>query len=133
MKELVAIFICVVLPVAIVLITSITKINNDNKRTKVLIKAIEANNDIDADKLAEALAKPRKSALEVLNNRLLKGCIGTLGGIALLCVSLVAYGNRTSEYDTDYAAFLVFGALATAVGIGYLITYFITRKQLPHD
>ena len=62
---LVPIFICVVLPVAIVAIIYWERVNNDNKRTQVLIKAIEANNDIDADKLAEALAKPRKTAKEI--------------------------------------------------------------------
>ena len=40
---LVPIFLCVVLPVAIVAIIYWEKINSTNKRTQVLIKAIEAN------------------------------------------------------------------------------------------
>ena len=52
---LVPIFVCVVLPVAVVAIIAATKMNNDNKRSKVLIKAIESNCGIDADNLAEAL------------------------------------------------------------------------------
>ena len=54
---LVPIFVCVVLPVAIVAIVFAAAMNNDNKRAKVLIKAIESNCGIDADKLAEALQK----------------------------------------------------------------------------
>lgn len=38
---LVPIFICVVLPVAIVLIVFLAAMNSDNKRAKILIKAIE--------------------------------------------------------------------------------------------
>lgn len=79
---LVLIFICVVLPVAIVLIVFLAAINSDNQRAKVLIKAIESNNGIDADKLAEALQKPRKSAQELLNARLLRGCICSFLGIS---------------------------------------------------
>ena len=70
---LVPIFLCVVLPVAIVAIIYWEKINSTNKRTQVLIKAIEANNGINADKLAEALSGQRKSAKEILNGRLLRG------------------------------------------------------------
>ena len=57
---LVPIFVCVVLPVAIIAIIFGASINSDNKRSQVLIKAIESNCDIDADKLAEALQKPKK-------------------------------------------------------------------------
>ncbi len=81
---LVPIFVCVVLPVAIIAIIFGASINSDNKRSKVLIKAIESNCDIDADKLAEALQKPKKTALEILNLRLLRGCIFSLVGIAVL-------------------------------------------------
>ena len=56
---LVPIFICVVLPVSVVLIRAIMNMHTENKRSEVLLKAIEANNCIDADKLAQALAKPR--------------------------------------------------------------------------
>ena len=56
---LVPIFVCVVLPVAIVAIVFAAAINNDNKRSKVLIKAIESNCGINADKLAEALQNLR--------------------------------------------------------------------------
>lgn len=65
MEEIIAvsipIFICVVLPISIVALVVRASINSDNKRAQVLIKAIESNCGIDADKLAEALQKPKKS------------------------------------------------------------------------
>ena len=129
---LVPIFICVVLPVAIVAIIYWERVNNDNKRTQVLIKAIEANNDIDADKLAEALAKPRKTAKEILNGRLLKGCIFTLIGVACEIFALVQYFSHdadTSFLDSIEASGII-GGVSLAIGISFLIVYFVTRKQV---
>ena len=88
---LVPIFVCVVLPVAIVAIVFAASMNNDNKRAKVLIKAIESNCGIDADKLAEALQKPKKTAREILNLRLLRGCIFSFIGIALCIVGIIPF------------------------------------------
>ena len=50
---LIPISVCVILPIAIVSIISYVRMNSDNQRTQVLLKAIEANNNIDDDKLAE--------------------------------------------------------------------------------
>ena len=127
---LVPIFVCVVLPVAVVAIIAATKMNNDNKRSKVLIKAIESNCGIDADKLAEALQKPKKTAREILNNRLLLGCIFSFVGLALCIVGIVSLCMGT-EFSADPVTVpLVFGGASLAVGLSYLIVYFVTRKQI---
>lgn len=124
------IFICVVLPIAITAIIYASSMFSDRQRTKVLLKAIESNNSIDADKLAETLQKPGKSATEILNLRLLRGCIFTLIGIALCIVSLVAVINGEKLFEDDAATVpLVFGGISVAIGISYLIVYFVTRKQ----
>ena len=54
---LVPIAICCILPICVVWIIFHAATNGDNKRAEVLIKAIESNNGIDADRLADALAK----------------------------------------------------------------------------
>ena len=120
---LVPIFICVVLPVAIALIVCWAKVNNDNKRAEVLIKAIEANNSIDTDKLAEALQKPKKTEREILNMRLQRGCIFSLLGISSLIYGLCC--------DKEYANIVC--CVALPIGIGFLITYFVTRKNIRVD
>ncbi|WP_290234455.1 hypothetical protein [Bacteroides acidifaciens] len=127
---LVPIFVCVVLPVAVVAIIAATKMNNDNKRSKVLIKAIESNCGIDADKLAEALQKPKKTAREILNNRLLLGCIFSFVGLALCIVGIVSLCMGT-EFSADPVTVpLVFGGASLAVGLSYLVVYLVTRKQI---
>lgn len=127
---IVPIGICVVLPIAIVLIVSLARINSDNKRSKIIVKAIEANNNIDADKLAESLKKPRLSAREMLNFRLLRGCIYSLIGLVFVVIGL-AYmlGSETSDPDLVTAS-LVCGGVSLAIGLSYLIVYYVTRKQV---
>lgn len=130
MKDiLVPIFVCVVLPVSVVLITSLSKMYGDKKRSQIIIKAIEANNDVDTDKLIEALRKPRKTARELLNSRLQRGSMFALIGLALIIVGIVNL-CAGSELAADPVSIpLVFGGASLAIGLSYLITYFVTRKQ----
>ncbi len=127
---LVPIFICVVLPVAIVLIVFLYNMNSDNKRAEVLIKAIEANKDIDTDKLAEAFSKPRRSPREILNLRLLRGSIFTLCGLGFVIFGLVGLANDFTIRMEPVMIPMICGASCLAVGISYLIVYFVTRNQL---
>ncbi len=125
---LIPIFICVVLPVLIVWIVFRAAMNNDNKRAEVLIKAIEANNGIDADRLADALGKPRKTAREILNLRLLRGCIFSLIGLGFFATSILA---NIEELHPDNIVFpMLIGSVSLAIGASYLIVYFVTRKQV---
>lgn len=124
------IFVCGILPLAFAALVFAGAMNNDNKRAKVLIKAIEANCGIDADKLAEALQKPKKTAREILNIRLLRGCIFSFIGIALCIVGTVSFsmGSEFASYPVTVP--LIFGGVSIAIGVSYLIVYFVTRKQV---
>ncbi len=123
MEFLVPIAICAILPISIVLVVFLASMYSEKKRAQVLIKAIEANNSIDADKLADALRKPKKTALEILNRRLLWGCIFSLIGIALLVLGFIDKTEEAME-------FFSFGGLSLALGASFLIVYFATRKQV---
>lgn len=127
---LVPIFVSVVLPVAIVAIVFAAAMNNDNKRAKVLIKAIESNRGIDADKLAEALQKPKKTAREILNLRLLRGCIFSFIGLALCIVGIASLCMGTEFSANPVTGPLIFGGASIATGLSYFVVYFVTRKQI---
>lgn len=126
---LIPIGVSTILPICIVWIIFKAAMNNDNKRAEVLIKAIEANNGIDAEKLAEALGKPRKTPKDILYKRLLRGCIFTMTGIALIaaCIILSWCGNSSV---IAFRSFLLAGSVSIAIGISFLIVYFITRQQI---
>lgn len=127
---IIPIFICVILPVAIVLIISLTKINADNKRSQIIIKAIEANKDVDTDKLIESLKKSQQSAREILNARLLRGCMYSLIGISLAIVG-IANLCTGAVFSSDMVTVpFIFGGIALAIGISYLIVFFVTRTEI---
>lgn len=130
---LVPIFICVVLPVSVVLIRAIMNMHTENKRSEVLLKAIEANNSIDADKLAQALAKPRPTPRELLNLRLLRGCLFGLIGLGLMIAGLIGLANNVPFESDPVSVPLIFGASCLAIGLSYIIVYFATRKQVDDE
>lgn len=125
---LVPIFICCVLPLGVVITVFISSMYSDKRRSDVLIKALETNNsDLNVDKLAEALGKRRKTPREVLNKRLLIGCICLFSGIAVM---LVPYLISLQDPSVDNSEMYLVGAILLAIGISYLIVYFMTRKQI---
>lgn len=127
---LVPLGICVALPVLIVLIVCRATMNSDNKRAAVLIEAIRANNNIDTDALAKAFARPRRSALEILNRRLLWGCLW--GGIGLVLTLVAIIMPIVYDLDPDVMiGLLIVGLILLAIGASFLVVYFVTRKQLP--
>lgn len=124
-----SIFICVILPVAVVLIVNLTKINAENKRTQIILKAIEANKDVDTDKLIESMKKNKKTAREILNARLLRGCMYSLIGVALAIVGIVGIATGSSFSEDSVMLPFIFGGISLAIGISYLIVWNVTRKD----
>lgn len=127
---LVPIFCGCVLPIAIVLIISLRKMNETSNRSQILIKAIEANKDVDTDKLIESLKEPQKTQQEILNVRLLRGCMYTLIGVALAIVGITNLSTGSNFSDDPVTVPFLFGGISLAIGISYLIVYFVTRKQV---
>lgn len=129
-EVLIPIFVACVMPIAIVLIISLTKMNDQNKKSQIIIRAIEANREVDTDKLIESLRKPETTPREILNHRLLRGCMFSLIGICLVIVGIVNLCTG-SEFSSDPVTVpVIFGSISLAIGISYLIVYFVTRKQV---
>lgn len=126
---LVPIFVCVVLPVAIVLITSFSDYAKEKEKANIIIKAIEANT-IDTDKLVDSMRKPQKTARQILNSRLLKGCIFSLVGLFICIVGIVNLCTGASFSSDPVTVPLIFGGASIALGLSFLIVYFVTRKQV---
>lgn len=119
---LIPIGVCVVLPIMLVWIYFRSVNNSTNRRTEVLIKAIENNANIDAEKIAEALGKDSRSAEEMQLQRLLRGCIFTLIGVMSVVISQIVPQVRLQ------VMFIIAG-LSFAIGAGYLIVYFVARRS----
>lgn len=129
-EVLITLLVCVILPVGIVFIINYRKINKDNQRAKILTKMIESANDIDGEKLAGLLEdeKEKKQTLKTPEeqriSRLLKGCIFTLIGLVLPLLVFFAEAQK---------GFLVIGSISAAIGISFLIVYFVTGKSVKRE
>lgn len=126
---LIPFFVCVLLPVSIVLIVSLRKRNSDNKRADVLIKAIESGREVDTERLVESLRSTNErvyTAKDILYARLLRGCIFSLIGVALTIVYFTGLILRE-------ALLLTTGLICLAVGIAYLIVYFVSRNDILNE
>ncbi|MCM1052020.1 MAG: hypothetical protein NC349_08665 [Paenibacillus sp.] len=120
--------VCVALPVLIVWLVYRSRTNKDNKRAEVLIEAIKANGGIDADKLAEAFGEKRKTLKDRLATYLLRGCIFSLTGVAVgIALAWMGFAGGMSTDGMEF--YIIATGVLLAVGAGYLITYFVIRKQ----
>lgn len=129
-QTLVPIAIVVVLPVLIVWIVFRTESNKNNKNAEIVIKAIENNSCIDADKIIAALGKNEKSPLQILNLRLLRGCIFTFLGVAAAIVATIL----DNILDVDVFCFtIILSGSFLAIGIAYLTVYFVSRKSVREE
>lgn len=124
---LVPIGICVILPLGIFWLYYRAQMNKENKRTEIIMKALESNSNIDTDSLVKALENTSKTPQGIRYARLQRGCQYTLLGIALCVVFLISNGI---EIDSDGAFLMIFaGAASIAVGISYLIVYLVSGKS----
>lgn len=123
--------VCVVLPVLVVWLVTRAKINSDNRRAEVLLKAIEAGNTVDAEQLAMAFSKSKKitTPLERNNNRLTCGSIFSGIGLVLIVIGIIMWFQPMCPAGFP-TVFTVLGGISAAIGAGCLITWNVTRKQL---
>ena len=129
---IVPIAVVVVLPVLIVWLIARVKINNDNRRSEALLEAIRQGSNVDADRLTKFFSRENRTPAELLNLRLLRGSIFTLLGVALCVVSIVTDYVGIAGSD-GILGFAVTSAVAFAIGVGYLIVYFVSRPKRTSD
>lgn len=126
-NTLIPISICCLLPLGIIWLYYRAQMNKENKRTEIIMKALESNSNLDTDSLVKALENTSKTPQGIRYARLQRGCQYTLLGIALCVVFLISNGM---EIDSDMAFLMIFaGAASIAVGISYLIVYLVSGKS----
>ncbi|MBD5371499.1 MAG: hypothetical protein HDR80_10530 [Bacteroides sp.] len=125
---LVPIFLCCILPVAIVLIVVLGKTRTYRLQTEIILKAIESNRELDINRLAESLGRPPKTPRQILLGRLQKGCLFSLLGVLLIVCGLCSLGEY--DFGDDSVLFpMMGGSVCLAIGVSRLATYFVSRKD----
>jgi hypothetical protein len=128
METFVPIFICVVLPVAIVWIVSHYRRLATERKAEVMLKAIESGTPVDPEFFKPV--KKAQSIKEKLLERLNGACITGLMGAAFLIISWVFPG---ANFVVPATLLPVAGAVMLAIGIGLLIVYFVGKKMLAKE
>ena len=136
MEEIfIVIGICVVMPVMIVWLINRTRQNETNRKTEIILKAIEAGITIDANFFkTQQDHKGPKTIKERLLRRLSGGCICTLVGITLGVVGIVNHVNWDGSVATDSGVTaIIVGGVLLGIGISLIIVFFVSKKMLAKE
>jgi hypothetical protein len=124
----------VVLPIVLFLLHLRYKRYESEKRTEIVMAAIEKNGDIDVQEFFKNLNKPKKSVREKmilqLHWELLLGGIFTIFGLVVFIALGVLIGFGITKGDDVIAMSCCLGIPALALGAGLLIAYFSGKKML---
>ena len=125
--------IVVVLPIAIAYIAYKKKQHETNKRSEIVMAAIEKNSDIDVQEFLSKLNPPQKTykerMLDKLHQEILWGTICLIGGaVCIIATVTTSFINGYEGMDIGFLA--IFGIVPLATGIGLLVAYNSGKKSL---
>ena len=123
---LIPIGVVVVLPVAIVAIVFKSALASERNRKEIILAALEKNPNLDVEDLVKRMKKSNKLIKEKLLARLERGCLCCLMGVAFM-VLYFFLGVQGEDFIT------VVGAALIAIGIAFLISYFVGRRMLAKE
>lgn len=118
--------VAVVLPIAIVAIVFRSALASERNRKEIVLAALEKNPDIDVEQLMKNLKKSEKLIKEKLLARLERGCLCCLMGMAFM-VLYFFLGVQGEDL------IVVVGAALIAIGIAFLVSYFVGRRMLAKE
>lgn len=126
---LIPIGVCVVMPVMVVWLVTRARIKKNEQKMAVLVKAIENGVEIDPELLVsetESSRNTNRNTKMKLIKKLTAGIVCSIIGIALLvCPSLEAFDGVAGQ-----EMLYIIGGVMIAVGIAYIVTFFVGRKYL---
>lgn len=124
--------ICVALPVMIVWLVMRKKTNETNRRTEIVLAAIEKNSEIDVEDFFKKMNPAQKTLKEKLMQRFQWGAVLVALGVALMGYVLLQslFGGANPN---QMAAFSLGGVVACFVGAAFLITYRVSRNVLAKE
>lgn len=124
----------VVLPIVLLLLYLRNRKYESEKRTEIVMAAIEKNGDIDVQEFFKNLNKPKKSVREKmilqLHWELLLGGIFTIFGLVVFIALGVLIGFGITKGDDVIAMSCFLGIPTLALGAGLLIAYFSGKKTM---
>lgn len=128
--NMIPIGVCVVLPIFIVWLNLRAKMNETNRKAEVMLKAIEAGKEVDADYFKpEGKAKTVKGQLL---GKLTGACITFLIGAIVMTIVLCMSAQEKIDSEATLG-FAVFGGIMIAIGVALFISFFVGKKMLAKE
>mgnify|MGYP003466999191 CR=1 FL=1 len=123
---------CVFLPIISIMsvwLVMRNKANETNKRTEVLLAAIEKNSDLDIEDLIRKMNPKPKATKERLMSRLLWGLVFIAIGTSLLLSDIYVYiaGGVIGPVDLFTSGCLLL------IGISFVAVFFISKRMLAKE
>ena len=123
---------CVAMPVMIVWIIFRKKTNDTNRRTEILLAAIEKNPDIDMEEFIRKMNPHNLTIKEKLLRRLLYGSILSTIGICFMGTALwMDYKGGMST--NDLMGLYLGGSIFFFVGLSIIAVFFISKRMLAKE
>ena len=121
-----------ILPIVIIFLSVRQKMNETNKRTQIVLAAIEKNPEMDIEEIMKKISRKPGLLKEKLLTKLLWGCLTTLLGIGLIGFGIFLGENQLGGTDDPMTA-ICFGLISLGVGIAFLVNYFMGKKMLAKE
>ena len=130
-ETIVPIGICVILPIIIVWLIMRRKTNETNRRTEVLLAAIEKNPDMDMEDFIRKMNPKTKTTKERLMSRLLWGLVFIAIGASTLLSAL--YQDYQGGAALDYFPIYSGSGCLLLIGISFVAVFFISKRMLAKE
>lgn len=122
---LVSLGVVVALPVLIVAIIFRSVMAADRNRKEIILAALEKNPNLNVEDLVKRMNKSEKLIKEKLLAKLQRGCLCCLMGVAFVLL----YFFLSVQNEILFIA----GAALIAIGIAFLVGYFVGRRMLEKE
>ena len=121
-----------VLPVLIIWFVVRQQMNETNKRSQIVLAAIEKNPDMDIEELIRKISPKKKLLKEKLLTKLLWGCLAGFLGLGFMGIAMWQGFVGGSDPDDITVAALT-GAVLLGIGIAFLVNYALGKKMLAKE
>lgn len=121
-----------VLPVLIIWFMVRQQMNETNKRSQIVLAAIEKNPDMDIEELIRKISPKKKLLKEKLLTKLLWGCLAGFLGLGFMGIAMWQGFVGGSDPDDITVAALT-GAVLLGIGIAFLVNYALGKKMLAKE
>ena len=117
--------VAVVLPITIVAIVFKSVLASERNRKEIILAALEKNPNLNVEDLVKRMKKSEKLIKEKLLAKLQRGCLCFLMGVAF--VLLYFFLSVQNEF------LIIAGTALIAIGIAFLVGYFVGRRMLAQE